>query len=547
MSTCLFANRANSTLAGAITNVALTANLASGSGVLFPAPGANQFFCMTFSDAATGLLNEIVHVTNVTGDTITMIRAQEGTTAQAWSAGDFASNLFTAGNAEFFAQPGQLQQQAGNAATDTGSANAMVATLSTVPDSLAALTGADLKITKSGTANTGAVTLAVNGFAATSVVHADGTALAAGEWPANGLMTVVLNAAGSFVLQSVGSSGSVSQSQLQLQGGNQAADTGTANALVVTLSPVPASLASLIRVPIRITKSTAANTGSATLAVNGLTVTPIVHPDGSALQAGDLPASGTFEVLYDGTNFVLQTVGFEPVSVTALQAQAGNYAADSGSAANIYACTLSPALGTAVTGLPIRIKIAHTNTGASTFNPGPGAVAIRSAAGAALNGGELQAGAIVEFKFDGTFYQYSVAVQAATTAQTKTGGSTTQFVTPAGLNALSYQSTQQGVPTGGEIGPLSHGLGQAPSAFGCYIVFTGAEGGYSIGDTLSVSFAGNSGESRGIAAWASATQIGAAVGTTAIDLPRKDTGATFNPASSGGSYSNIVVIFWARY
>jgi len=106
MTTFLYANNAKTTLAGGITNVATTANLTSGSGVLFPTPSAGQQFALTFVDAATGLLNEIVYVTGRSGDTITIIRAQEGTTALAWSAGDIAASLFTAGNATQMLQPG---------------------------------------------------------------------------------------------------------------------------------------------------------------------------------------------------------------------------------------------------------------------------------------------------------------------------------------------------------------------------------------------------------------------------------------------------------
>src|SRR5450631_2092852 len=97
MSVILFSNDAVSTLAGAITNTSLTANLAPGTGVLFPNPGGGQIFKLTFIDAATGLLNEIVNVTAITGDTITMVRAQEGTVALNWLAGDLAQSLWTAG------------------------------------------------------------------------------------------------------------------------------------------------------------------------------------------------------------------------------------------------------------------------------------------------------------------------------------------------------------------------------------------------------------------------------------------------------------------
>lgn len=104
-STLLFANNAISTLAGAISNTSITAQLAPGSGALFPNPGLNQYFKLTFIDQATGLVREIVHVTGMSGDTITaMTRGQEGTSAQSYLAGDLAQNLWTAGSAGAMAQ-----------------------------------------------------------------------------------------------------------------------------------------------------------------------------------------------------------------------------------------------------------------------------------------------------------------------------------------------------------------------------------------------------------------------------------------------------------
>lgn len=109
----LWANDATTTLAAPITNVAVTATLATGSGALFPAPGAGQYFVATFVDTATGLLNEIVHVTNVTGDIVTIVRAQEGTTALNWNANDLFSNLVTAGTMSAFTQYAALAQSIG--------------------------------------------------------------------------------------------------------------------------------------------------------------------------------------------------------------------------------------------------------------------------------------------------------------------------------------------------------------------------------------------------------------------------------------------------
>ncbi|WP_213092089.1 hypothetical protein, partial [Escherichia coli] len=68
----------------------------------FPSPSAGvSYFKLTLIDAATGQLSEIVHVTARTGDTMTIARAQEGTTARAWSANDIAANMMTAGTLSY--------------------------------------------------------------------------------------------------------------------------------------------------------------------------------------------------------------------------------------------------------------------------------------------------------------------------------------------------------------------------------------------------------------------------------------------------------------
>lgn len=94
----LFANNATSTLATPITAAATTATLAAGTGALFPNPTSGEYFVLTFLDAATQTIREIVWVTGISGDTITaMTRGQEGTTPTAYLAGDYAQSLITAG------------------------------------------------------------------------------------------------------------------------------------------------------------------------------------------------------------------------------------------------------------------------------------------------------------------------------------------------------------------------------------------------------------------------------------------------------------------
>lgn len=100
----LFANNSLSTLAASISDVAVSATLATGTGARFPNPTGSDYFMLTFSDAATGLTNEIVKVTARSGDVITIVRAQEGTSAQAWSSGDGANGLITAGALSAFFQ-----------------------------------------------------------------------------------------------------------------------------------------------------------------------------------------------------------------------------------------------------------------------------------------------------------------------------------------------------------------------------------------------------------------------------------------------------------
>lgn len=91
--------------------------------------------------------------------------------------------------------------------------------------------------------------------------------------------------------------GTVKIDQLQQESFVYAADTGTANAYVVTLSPAPTIVAGSEVV----FKAANANTGSSTLAVNGGTATAIQRNDGTALQAGDIPAGGMMTVKYDGS------------------------------------------------------------------------------------------------------------------------------------------------------------------------------------------------------------------------------------------------------
>lgn len=96
----------------------------------------------------------------------------------------------------------------------------------------------------------------------------------------------------------------VSPEILQSGAWNYATAGGTANAMTVTLAPVPASYAAIIGAPIRILVA-ATNTGAATLNVNGLGAKAIKIDGATALRAGDIVSGSVLEVIYDGTAFQL--------------------------------------------------------------------------------------------------------------------------------------------------------------------------------------------------------------------------------------------------
>lgn len=181
MAVLLFSNNEKTNFANPVASSDTTATLTSTTGL--PNPGAGQYFVMSFFDAATGLITEIVWVTNVTGSVITMERAQEGTTALNWLAGDIAGNFWTAGQAATMQQTPQAQGQAANAAADSGIVNAYIADLSPAPT--AHVAGMPIRLLNALHTNTGATTLDV-GLGPLAVKGPDGTALVGGEILAGG-------------------------------------------------------------------------------------------------------------------------------------------------------------------------------------------------------------------------------------------------------------------------------------------------------------------------------------------------------------------------
>ncbi len=90
MATQLFANNAASVLASSLSAIATSLSVTAGHGARFPSPTGSDFFLATLcQQGAAGEINfEVVKVTARSTDTFTIVRAQEGTTALAYNAGD---------------------------------------------------------------------------------------------------------------------------------------------------------------------------------------------------------------------------------------------------------------------------------------------------------------------------------------------------------------------------------------------------------------------------------------------------------------------------
>jgi microcystin-dependent protein len=173
----LFANLARSSLSGAISNTDVTMTVQAGGGAQFPLPSAGQQFALTLTDAATGLLKEVVYCTNRSGDTMTIVRGQEGYSALNWAPGDPVANLWTAGQAAAMQQSIQAQAQAPNYAVDVGTTNAYVGVYS--PTISVPTAGMPLRL-KIVNTNSGASTFNP-GSGLASILTGSGSQLTGGE------------------------------------------------------------------------------------------------------------------------------------------------------------------------------------------------------------------------------------------------------------------------------------------------------------------------------------------------------------------------------
>lgn len=102
MTTYVFVNNVNTTLADSLTTGDTSITLSSSAGL--PTLTTGQIWVLTLNDAATGLVFEVVYVTEITGAVCTALRGQEGTSAQTWDVGDKAFGGISEGILSSFGQ-----------------------------------------------------------------------------------------------------------------------------------------------------------------------------------------------------------------------------------------------------------------------------------------------------------------------------------------------------------------------------------------------------------------------------------------------------------
>lgn len=162
---------------------------------------------------------------------------------------------------------------------------------------------------KAGTANTGAATLNVNSLGAITIKKANGADLETNDIRANQIVQVVYNSTGPvFNMQSLLGNEFLTEAdaQVAIQGGSYqyAADAGASDTYAITLSPAPTAYTTGMVVHFY---ANTANTGAATLNVNSLGAKTIKKKKDQDLETGDVEAGQILTVVYDGTNFQMQS------------------------------------------------------------------------------------------------------------------------------------------------------------------------------------------------------------------------------------------------
>ena len=97
-----FTNNATATLAASLTSTSTSITVTTGQGALFPTLSAGDYFYATLTNSSNNI--EIIKITARATDTLTAVRAQDGTAGRTWNAADKIELRITAADLANFPQ-----------------------------------------------------------------------------------------------------------------------------------------------------------------------------------------------------------------------------------------------------------------------------------------------------------------------------------------------------------------------------------------------------------------------------------------------------------
>ena len=156
-----FTNNATATLAASLSTSSTSITVTTGQGALFPTLGTDEYFYGTLTNSSNNI--EIVKITARSSDTLTAIRAQEGTTALTWNAADKIELRITSAVLTNFVQQDSPTFTAAMTYGGVTLANSVTGTGNMVLSASPALTGTPT--TPTAAAGTSTTQLATTAFA----------------------------------------------------------------------------------------------------------------------------------------------------------------------------------------------------------------------------------------------------------------------------------------------------------------------------------------------------------------------------------------------
>ena len=258
-----------------------------------------------------------------------------------------------------------------------------------------------------GVTNTTASTFQFAGLAALPIQLADGSALVGGEMQAGRYSLLILQPSSSaWQLVNPFAPVGATPAQVQQSAFNYAVDSSVAaNAIVASISPVPASLTDGLTIFIQVANS---NTSSiVTLDLNGTGAISVLFNFGT-LALGDLLGGIVAVLQYSASNGAWMLLNGQVSCVSAGSlAQLGifNYALQTNGSTTDYVAPSNSYDGiTPTSGLYVYLLPAQTNTGATTLNyAGTSAIPVLYQ-GNPLVGGEILANHMSLLSYNGTSY-----------------------------------------------------------------------------------------------------------------------------------------------